>query len=173
MGPDPNDSRIKKLDITIQPNLGLECDVRNSIVEILNITLANVAVLAAKTHSARWHVQGRGYLDLRSLFDDQFNQLNMHSDEIAERVRILGGFAIGSLQEFIQFSRLLEQPGVVPDILRLLADHESCVRFMREDARKCAEEYEDAVTFDLLVSGMRRHEKMAWVLRSYIESDPK
>ena len=38
---------------------------------------------------------------------------------------MLGGFAIGSLEEFLSHTRLEEQPGVVPDILRLLADHEA------------------------------------------------
>ena len=45
------------------------------------------------------------------------------------------------------------------------------IRFLREDARKCTEEYEDEGTFELLVSVMRLHEKMAWMLRSYIESE--
>ena len=44
----------------------------------------------------------------------------------------------------------------------------SSIRFLREDARKCTEEYEDEGTFELLVSVMRLHEKMAWMLRSYI-----
>jgi hypothetical protein len=65
-----------------------------------------------------------------------------------------------------------EQPGIVPDILHLIADHEACIRFLREDARKCTEEYEDEGTFELLVSVMRLHEKMAWMLRSYIENEP-
>ena len=43
---------------------------------------------------------------------------------------------------------------------------------MREDTRKCTEEYEDEGTFELLVSIMRLHEKMAWMLRSYIETEP-
>jgi len=98
--------------------------------------------------------------------------LNDIFDEIAERVRMLGGIAIGSLEEFIDFSRVEEQPRVVPDILRLIADHEACIRFLREDAKKCTEEYEDEGTFVLLVSVMRLHEKMAWMLRSYIENEP-
>jgi starvation-inducible DNA-binding protein len=159
-------------EVRFQPNIGLDSDVRQSVVEILNITLADITLLASKTHSARWHVQGRGYLDLRNLFDQQFQEMNSITDEIAERVRILGGVAISSFQEFLQSTRLGEQPGVIPTIIRLLADHECCVRHLREDARKCTEEYEDAVTFDLFVSMLRRHEKMAWVLRSFIESDP-
>jgi len=59
----------------------------------------------------------------------------------------------------------------VPDILHLLADHETFIRSLREGARKCNEEYEDGGTYELLVSVMRLHEKMAWMLRSYIETE--
>jgi starvation-inducible DNA-binding protein len=116
-------------------------------------------------------VSGAGFFELYILFESQFEQLNDICEEMAERVRMLGGVAIGSLHEFIKHSRVEEQPGVVPDILRLIADHEASIRFLREDARKCTEEYEDEGTFELLVSVMRVHEKMAWMLRSYIETE--
>jgi starvation-inducible DNA-binding protein len=166
-----NDGHDLKLPVLIQPNIGLEYDVRHSIVDMLNTTLANEAVLTVKTRSAHWNVSGAGFYELYILFDSQYKQLSDISDEIAERVRMLGGIAIGGLQEFIHYSRVEEQLGVVPDILRLVADHEACIRFLREDAKKCSEEYEDEGTFELLVSVMRLHEKMAWMLRSYIENE--
>lgn len=169
MDPDRNDGHNLKPYILIQPNIGLDGDVRHSVVEILNKTLANEAVLTVKTRNAHWNVSGVGFFELFTLFNSQYQQLNDISDEIAERVRILGGIAIGSLQEFIHFTRLEEKPGIIPDILNLLADHETLIRFLREDARKCTEEYEDEGTFELLVSVMRFHEKMAWMLRNYFE----
>jgi len=172
MGHNRNDGHNTKLQVLIQPNIGLDSDVRHSVVEILNKTLANEAVLTLKTRNAHWNVSGAGFIELHILFDSQYEQLNDISDEIAERARMLGGIAIGSLQEFINYTRVEEQPGIVPDILRLLADHESSIRFLREDARKCTEDYEDEGTFELLVSVMRLHEKMAWMLRSYIENEP-
>ena len=158
-----------KLQVDIQPNIGLDSDVRLSVVNILNNMLANEAVLSVKTRGAHWNVSGADFYELHILFDSQYNQLNGISDKLAERVRMMGGIAIGSLNEFLAHTRLEEQPGEVPGILRLLADHEASIRFLREDVRKCSEDYEDEGTFELLVSVMRLHEKMAWILRSYIE----
>ena len=172
MEPNRNDGHKMNLQVEIQPNIGLDSDVRRSVVDILNNSLANEAVLSQKTRSAHWNVSGSGFLELHILFDSQYKQLNEISDEIAERSRMLGGIAIGSLQEFIQFSRLEEQTGSVPKIMILLADHEAAIRFLREDARKSNEEYEDEGTFELLVSVMRLHEQMAWMLRSYLEIEP-
>ena len=166
-----NDANNTKLQVDIQPNIGLDGDVRPLVVDLLNITLADEAVTATKTRSAHWNVSGTGFFELHTVFGTQHDQLNCISDEIAERARMLGGFAIGNLQEFLSHTRLEEQPGEVPDILRLLADHEAVIRFLRADAEKCIKEYEDEGTFDLLVSVMRRHEKLAWMLRSYIESE--
>jgi len=167
-----NNGHNSKLQVVIQPNIGLDGDVRHSIVNVLNRTLANEAVLAAKTRGAHWNVSGAGFFELYILFNSQYRQLNDVSDEIAERVRMMGGIAISSLQEYIDHSQVAEQAGEGPDILRLIADHEASIRFLREDSRKCTDEYEDEGTFELLVGVMRLHEKMAWMLRSYIENEP-
>ena len=63
----------------------------------------NEAVLTLKTRSAHWNVSGAGFFELHILFDSQYKQLNDISDEIAERARMLGGIAIGSLQEFLHY----------------------------------------------------------------------
>jgi starvation-inducible DNA-binding protein len=170
MDHDRNDGHNLKPYILIQPNIGLDGDVRHSVVEILNKTLADEAVLTMKTRCAHWNVSGAGFFELHLLFDSQYEQLNDISDEIAERARMLGGMAIGSLHEIIHSTRLQEQPGITPEIMDLLADHEAFIRFLREDAKKCSEEYEDEGTFELLVGVMRLHEKMAWMLRSHNES---
>jgi starvation-inducible DNA-binding protein len=169
MGHDRNVGRDPKLKVLIQPNIGLDSDVRHSVVEILNHTLANEAVLTLKTRSAHWNISGPGFFELRNLFNSQIEQLNNISNEIAERVRMRGGIAIGSLQEFIHYTRLVEYPGDVPDFIDLLTDHETSIRFLREDAKKCSEEYEDEVTRDYLVNILYQHEKMAWMLWSSIE----
>lgn len=171
MGHNRNDGHNTKLQVLIQPNIGLDSEVRKSVVEILNIILADEEILTIKTHGALWHVRGAGFLGLRALFDQQAQQLIAISDDIAERVRMLGGFANSSFEEYLNHTRMDEQPGVVPDILHLLADQEACIRFLREDSRKCAQEYEDEGTNEFLVSIMRLHEKMAWMLRSYIEPE--
>ena len=160
-----------KIQVEIQPNIGLDYQAQQAVVNILNIILADEAVLTMKTRCAHWNVQRSRLLRVCICFSTlNTNNLNDISDEIAERARMLGGMAIGSLHEIINSTRLQEQPGTTPDIMDLLADHEAFIRFLREDAKKCSEEYEDEGTFELLVGVMRLHEKMAWMLRSHSES---
>jgi starvation-inducible DNA-binding protein len=167
-----NEDHNPKLRVAIQPNIGLDSDVRLSIVELLNIILADEAVLTIKTRSAHWNVRGTDFSELHTLYSTQYHLLNSISDKIAERARMMGGFAVSTLAEFLKCTRLEEQPGVVPDALHLLADHEASIRFLREDARKCSEEFEDEGSSELLVNVMYLHERMAWMLRSFIENEP-
>ena len=169
MGHNHNDGHNSKLPMLIQPNIGLDSDARHSVVEILNISLSNEAVLTLKTRNAHWNAGGASFFELHTLFDSQYEQLNDIADEIAERARMLGGLPIGSFEGFLKNTRLVELPEDVPDIMDLLADHEAAIRFLREDAKKCSEEYEDEGTRNFLVKILCLHEKMAWMLRSHIE----
>ena len=166
-----NDGLFPLKRIFIQPNIGLEIDVRQPVIEILNASLANEAVLTQKTRGAHWNVSGTSFFELHILFETQYKQLNEISDKIAERVRMLGGITIASFQEFIKHTRISEHSTEIPDNLHLLADHETIIRFLRDDIRKCSEEYEDEGTVELLVGVMSLHEKMAWMLRAYIENE--
>ncbi len=157
--------------VAIQPNLGLDANNRQAIIEILNTTLCDEGVLAAKTRCLYWNIKGPSFFQLHPLFAAQYQQLNDLSNEIAERARVLGGAAFGSLRSFLEHTRLGEQPEETLEVIHLLADHEIVIRFLREDAKRCADELEDEGTVALLINAIRIHEKMAWVLRSFVESE--
>ncbi len=173
--PDPwlgNDGHKSKQQFLIQPNIGLDKEVRQPVIDILNRCLADEAVLSQKTRSAHWNVGGAGFFELYILFETQYQHLNEITDQIAERVRMLGGLANASFEEFLASTRIEERHEDVPYVLHLLADHETLIRFLRDDVRRCTEEYEDEGTIGLLVSVLSLHEKMAWMLRAYIENEP-
>jgi len=161
----------RNIQITIQPNIGLDVNARESVIDMLNLLLADEAVLSLKTHHADGHAGGLDVPELKTLYDAQYQQINAISNEIVERVQILGGSHLHGSEELIDSARLGGERDVVPGILSLLADHEAFIRFLREDAQKCSEMYEDQGTYALLVSVMCMHEKMAWLLRSNIALD--
>lgn len=113
--------------------------------------------------------------DLHKFFEAQYTELDDIVDQVAERARSLGGRAIGTLTEFLQQARLKERPGNYPAargmIENLLVDHESVIRRLRDDLQRCADQYHDMGTNDFLIELMKRHEKMAWMLRASLEDD--
>lgn len=160
----------KNVQVTIQPNIGLDASTCQSIVDMLNLLLADEAVLLLKTHSADGHSAGVEVAELKALFDAQSQQISAISAEIAERIQILGCAQLSHADELIDSARLRGDISPAPEIVNILADHEAFIRFLREDIRKCSENYEDQGTFLLLVNVLRIHEKIAWVLRSHIAS---
>jgi starvation-inducible DNA-binding protein len=155
-----------------RPNIGLRPEDQTAVSKILNATLADEFVLTAKTKNYHWNVRGIHFHSLHLFLDTQYQELALMSDDVAERVRSVGGFALGTLQEFSQFTRLQEHPGQHPEAQEMLADltadHEAIIRHLRADLQACADQYHDMGTSDFLTGLMERHEKMAWMLRSFL-----
>lgn len=156
----------------IQPNIGLEKDVLKKDNELLNAYLADLHVLYIKTRKYHWNVAGPSFKEYHEFFEEQYTQLEEIIDQVAERIRTLGGKPFSTMADFIGGTSLEEdQSGEVKtrDMFeRLLSDHEQVVRELREDVDTCDEELKDAGTADFLTGLMEEHEKMAWMLRKYL-----
>jgi starvation-inducible DNA-binding protein len=154
----------------MNPNIDLSEEQRNSVVKILNALLSDEYVLYTKTRNYHWNVTGPQFNDLHKFFEEQYTELNVVADDVAERARSLGGWALGTLNEFSQHARVNEYPGQYPQaremIANLLADHETIVRQLRTDL-ETAEKQHDMGTNDFLTGLMEKHEKMAWMLRAF------
>jgi starvation-inducible DNA-binding protein len=151
-----------------QPNSALDRDSRTAIIRILNSLTADEVILAMKTRCSYLHVYGPGFTQCRMIFDRQFVLINSISEEIKERVQVLGGFAISSFEEFLGLARLKEKPSVIPDMIELLADHQAIVRCLRDNARLCFQELDDPQTHTMLDRYIQLHEKMVGSLHSQI-----
>jgi starvation-inducible DNA-binding protein len=172
MGLNREDDHNTRIPDDLHPSSGLDKDAcRREVMKILNHALSNEAVLAQKTRSAHWNVSGPGFIKRHVLYDDQYQQLNAISDKIALRARLQGGLSVGSFEEFLYHTRLEDQPGKVPGMVDLLSDHESAVRFLQDDVKKCSLEYGDEGTGEFLAAIQTQHENMAFTLRSYLFPD--
>lgn len=156
----------------MKPNLGLSAKSRETVLAVLKRLLADEHVLYIKSRNFHWNVTGLDFGPLHALFETQYTALAGTIDEIAERIRSLGGVAPGSMKEFLKLSRLDEQPGGKLDaekmIAALLSDHEAVIRALRADIEK-TDAAGDAGTNDFLVGVLEAHEKTAWFLRAHLE----
>ncbi|HEU5099688.1 MAG TPA: DNA starvation/stationary phase protection protein [Roseiflexaceae bacterium] len=154
-------------------DIGLTDEQRAGVAEILDRTLSDLYVLYTKTRNYHWNVVGEHFRDLHKLLEEQYEQLEEAIDLVAERSRKLGAPALGTLAEFLDHATLKEQPGDYPDSYTMLSnlcgDHEAVIQWLRQAADDCDEKYHDMGTNDFLIGLMQDHEKMAWMLRSYLE----
>ncbi len=156
-------------------NIGLSDDQRKQVIEILNKTLADQYIVYLKTQKYHWNVIGPEFYQFHIFLESQYTALAEDVDEIAERVRQVGGKAIGTMAEFLKTTRLAEDPGQYPsarDMLHeLLHDHEAIIRQLREDITRLQDEIDDQMTADFLTEQAAHHEKMAWMLGATIGHD--
>ena len=153
--------------------IGLSQKDREGSIDVLNRLLSDEYVLYTKSRNYHWNVVGSDFSELHKFFEAQYEELDEIIDEVAERVRSLGGRSLGALKEFIQNTRLKEHTGDYPEakkmIAQLLNDHEHIIGELRKDLSVCAEQYHDMGTSDFLTGLMEQHEKMAWMLRAYLD----
>ncbi len=157
----------------MKPNIGITLANREGVIEILNMLLADEFVLNTRTRKYHWNVVGSHFAALHALFDRHYVELNEIVDQVAERVRQLGGFPAASLAEFLRLTRLDENSERSLDdmsmIERLCTDHEAIIQRLREDLDVCDRRYSDMGTSNFLTDLMEKHEKMAWMLRAHLE----
>src|ERR687894_1247492 len=158
---------------TFPINIGIEEGERREIAEGLSRLLADTYTLYLKTHNFHWNVTGPMFQTLHLMFEQEYNELALAVDLIAERIRALGFPAPATYAEFLRLSSIKEQEGVpqAQEMIRLLVEgQESCVRTAR-GVFKTAEAANDQPTADLLTERMQVHEKTAWMLRSLLAED--
>ncbi len=143
---------------------------REGVCTVLRTLLADEFVLYTKARNYHWNVVGPQFHDLHKLFEEQYEALEEIVDNVAERIRALGGVSPGTLEEFRKATRLREEPGKVPSaremVKNLAQDHEAIVRQLRQDIPVVQEQHQDVGTADFLTGLMEQHEKHAWMLRA-------
>lgn len=139
---------------------------------VLNRILADEVVLYTKTRNYHWNVTGPEFSELHRFFDEQYNQLNAIVDEVAERVRSVGGRPVGSLAAFLKLSRLKEGPDEPLATAHMIRDlvhgHEVLIDHLRADLVEVLDRHHDVGTNNFLTDLLERHEKMAWLLRAHL-----
>src|SRR4051794_19486878 len=151
-------------------NIGLEEKDRKEIVAGLSRLLADSYTLYLQTHNFHWNVTGPMFQTLHLMFEQQYNELALAVDLIAERIRALGFPAPGTYAEFAKLSSIKEPRGVpaAEDMLReLVAGQESVVKTARS-VFPLVDKVNDEPSADLLTQRMQVHEKTAWMLRSLL-----
>lgn len=161
------------IEVKTTPLPAIEDKDAQKVAGALSNVLADTFILYLKTHNFHWNVTGPMFPTLHAMFEEQYNELWLAVDAIAERIRSLGFVAPGSYGEFSKLTYLQESPvatNATEMIAELLRDHETSARTARS-ALAAARTAVDAPTEDLLTQRLAAHEKTAWMLRSILADE--
>lgn len=155
---------------TIPINIGIEEMDRREIAQGLSNILADTYTLYLKTHNFHWNVTGPMFRTLHLMFEEQYTELALAVDLIAERIRALGFPAPGTYKEFAKLSSIREEDGVpcAEDMIHKLVEGQEAIVRTARSLFLVLERSHDEPTADLLTQRMQVHEKTAWMLRSLL-----
>ncbi len=134
---------------------------------VLNALLADVYALYLKTKNFHWHMSGQHFRDYHLLLDEQATQIFAISDDIAERVRKIGGETIRSIGHIARLQRIADNDQeFVPArdmLLELHGDNRALVESLRT-AHEVASKANDYATTSLIEVWIDEAERRAWFL---------
>ena len=153
-------------------NIGIKESDRAKIAEGISRLLADTYTLYLKTHNFHWNVTGPMFRTLHLMFEQEYNELALAVDLIAERIRALGFPAPGTYSEFAKLSSIKESKGVLnaQQMIRQLVEGQEAVVRTARSVFPLVDKVHDEPTADLLTQRMQVHEKNAWMLRSLLET---
>ena len=145
----------------------LGSNATRDITGALNTLLADVFALYLKTKNFHWHVSGPHFRDYHLLLDEQADQIFALTDDIAERVRKVGGTTLHSIGQIARLQRIPDNDADYVDPLDMLAelrsDNQALIASMRETHELCDEE-KDVATASLIEVWIDEAERRVWFL---------
>jgi starvation-inducible DNA-binding protein len=152
-------------------DIGISEKDRKQIADGLSRLLADTYTLYLKTHNFHWNVTGPMFSTLHLMFEQQYNELALAVDLIAERIRALAFPAPGTYAAYSKLSSIKETQGVpsANEMIALLVQGQEAVVRTARSIFPAVEKANDEPTADLLTQRMQVHEKTAWMLRSLLE----
>ena len=147
-----------------------ENQIKSAIVENLNQLLASTYTLYLKTQNYHWNVTGPWFQSLHMLFEQEYKELALAVDEIAEHIRALGFRAPGSYDAYTRISVIkdAEDQAISAEqmLKNLIADQRSIIDLIKSGIETNADNLNYETTTDLLVRRNQIHEKSLWMLTS-------
>jgi starvation-inducible DNA-binding protein len=133
----------------------------------LNALLADVFTLYLKTKNFHWHMSGPHFRDLHLLLDDHGAQLFAMTDDIAERVRKIGGTTVRSIGHIARLQRIPDNDAeyVTPaDMLSELHEDEKALTLSMRAVHTVCDDAGDVATASLLETWIDQSQRRSWFL---------
>jgi starvation-inducible DNA-binding protein len=145
----------------------IEPEAVKNITGALNALLADTFALYVKTKNFHWHMSGPHFRDYHLLLDEHGDQIFAMTDDIAERVRKIGGTTVRSVGHIARLQRLADNDAdyVTPvDMLsELRQDNQALVLSMHATHALC-DDAGDVATASLLENWIDETQRRSWFL---------
>ena len=159
----PDSTKAAKINV---PD-GFDAEQVKSISSVLNAILADAFALYIKTKNFHWHMSGPHFRDYHLLLDDHADQIFAATDDIAERVRKIGGTTIRSIGHIARLQRIADNDAdyvTAQDMLSELHEDEKALVLSMRALHTLCDDAGDVATASLLENWIDQSQRRSWFL---------
>lgn len=156
-----------------ESRIDLEPALRSDVIRLLQPLLVDAVDLHSQVKQAHWNVKGPSFIALHELFDKIAEEVEDHSDSLAERITALGGRADGTARAAAAGSRLQEYPPDIVDgtahltaVAKRLATFGAAARVTIDNTTQLG----DADSADLCTEVSRSIDKQLWFVEAHLQA---
>lgn len=148
----------------------IDTETQTAIANTLKPILAETFQLYLLTQNVHWNVVGPLFQGVHALTEEQYTELAPAVDEIAERIRVLGQKAPGSLKSYMELGDIEDgdENASAQDMVKALSAAHNLLASHIRPAISVAADAGDEVTAGLLTDRLTVHEKAQWMLNAIV-----
>jgi len=150
----------------------LKSNTKTTVIELLNVRLAEAIDLALLTKQAHWNLKGPQFIAVHEMIDTFRTEIDGHVDTMAERIVQLGGTALGTTQAVAKGTSLKPYPTdihKIKDHLAALIERYGKTANAARAAIDESDEAGDKDTADILTAYSRALDKSLWFLEAHTQ----
>ena len=153
-------------DFTVVDQLLLE-----TLIKKLNVLLSSYQVYYLNVRGYHWNIKGQDFFVLHEKFEEIYTDLQSKIDELAERIKSIGGTPAHSYSEYLIQSLVQEDVNVTSDkdCMKGLQKGLSDIIKHQYEVAHTASEAKDDVTNDLMIQYLSAQEKLMWMITAYLQ----
>jgi starvation-inducible DNA-binding protein len=154
-------------------HLGLPKKETKTLIEDLNLLLANFQVYYQNLRGLHWNIRGKRFFDLHIKFEELYNDSQLKIDMVAERVLTLGGIPLHTFEDYIIKSTLKAGKNIHNDEQAITLIVGSLTGLLKQERKilSLSAEIDDEGTNSMISDFIKEQEKTIWMMNAWLEKE--
>lgn len=140
-------------------------------VNDLNLLLSNLNVFYRKLQNYHWNVFGNDFFTVHEKLEEYYNEVNEQIDEIAEHILMIGGQPLGTMQEYLNTTRITEAQNIKIESKKIFENVMKDLDILLKqvsDIKKKADDNQNYATSSLMDEYISSYIKKLWMIKQCI-----
>lgn len=137
------------------------------ITNCLNEFLSDLNVYFRKLQNYHWNIQGKDFFVMHEKLEEYYDEIAVQIDEVAEHILMLGEQPLGTMQDYLNISKIQEAKNEKVDsqeVFRQLIDGYTGLLAKAKEIKQEAETQNCYATSSLMDGYILDYKKKLWML---------